>query len=584
MGNQKHYHALVDMGRLGERLGFFYLCTSNLWAFSNGIRFSISDLSSPTARILPSIYQERCDISLYDAQYLDDARVPIPQTIMNEVVEALLRFQAISDDFEVYREHFKIIATEATRTALNSEDFLNLVQEKTNVKVNMLPKEQEGQIGALGIASSFERIEGLLMDLGGGSIQITWAESVKGEIMMSPCGSVSLPYGAAALTRELNNLNSSAEKDQLQQKLIGAIVQALERLEISETLRGYSSSDNGLQIFLSGGGFRGWGYVLMSAHRIQPYPIPIINGFSVSSHEFMPASVPRLSELDSSTFRISSRRASQIPAITCLISALTAVLSPTIDRARFHFAQGGLREGWLFSLLSPSVRASSPLVAATSPYAALSAASIVSLVESALASDAPSPLDWSFENLDTLLRSAVNIMYIHASCPKDVRAASALHSTTTGLLAGAHGISHTDRALLGLVLFERWRGELPPIDVQLHLGLQQIVGSASSFLAAYLGRILYGLGDVFPAGRVRDGALAISTAWGAVEGGKRHGEPVLRLELLADELALSAVERWAVDLEKLGKKKNWVRTSRDPTARGFKIDCVVRSSAVSLAS
>lgn len=566
MGNKEHYHALVDMG-------------------SNGIRFSISDLSSPTARVLPTVYQDRCDISLYDAQYLDDAKVPIPQTIMNEVVVALLRFQTICDDFEVYREHLKIIATEATRTALNSVEFLNLIQEKTNVKVDMLPKEQEGQIGALGIASSFEHIKGLLMDLGGGSVQITWVESIKGEIRMSPCGSVSLPYGAAALTRELNNVNSSAEKDQLQQRITAGIAQALERLEITETLRGYTQSDNDLQIFLSGGGFRGWGHVLMSAHRIQPYPIPFINGFSVSSHEFMPVNVPRLSEVNSSTFRVSSRRASQIPAITCLISALTAVLSPTISRARIYFAQGGLREGWLFSLLSPSVRSSSPLVAATSPYATVSAASIVSLVEAALASDVSSPLDWSFQNLDTLLTSAVNLMYVHASCPKDIRAASALHSTTTGLLAGAHGISHTDRALLGLVLFERWRGELPPIDVQLQSGLQQIVGSASSFLAAYLGRILYGLGDVFPAGRIRDGALAIVTAWRAVEGGKRHGEPVLRVELLADELAFSAVERWAVDLERLGKKKNWVRTDLDPNTRGFKIECVVRRrSAVSLAS
>lgn len=566
MGNKEHYHALVDMG-------------------SNGIRFSIADLSSPTARVLPTVYQDRSGISLYDAQYPEKTKVPIPQAIMDEVVAALLRYQTISDDFGVYRKHFEIVATEATRTALNSEEFLNLVQEKTNVKVDLLPKEQEGQIGALGIASSFERIEGLLMDLGGGSVQITWVESFQGEIKMSPCGSVSLPYGAAALMQELNNSNSSAEKDRLRQKLTAEIVQALERLEISETLRDYAKSDKSLQIFLSGGGFRGWGYVLMSAHRIQPYPIPVINGFSVSSHEFMPVNVPQLSELDSSTFRISSRRASQIPAITCLVSALTAALSPTISQARFHFAQGGLKEGWLFSLLPPSVRSSSPLVAATLPYAAPSAAGLVSLVKSALASDASTPLDWSFQNLEVLLTSAVHLMYVHASCPKDIRAASALHSTTTGLLAGAHGISHTDRALLGLVLFERWRGELPPIDVQLHSGLQQIVGPASSFLAAYVGKILYGLGDVFPAGRVRNGALAIETAWVEVEGGKRHGESVLRLEFLADELALGAVERWAVDLEKLGKKKNWVRTDQAPDTRGFKIECIVRKrSAVTLAS
>lgn len=494
---------------------------------------------------------------------------------MNEVIAALLRFQTICDDFEVDRDNIKIVATEATRTALNSENFLDLVQEKTNMQVNMLTKEEEGRIGALGIASSFERIEGLLLDLGGGSVQITWLESFGGSIGMSPGGSVSLPYGAAALMQRLGQSNSAAGRDNLQREVTAGITQALERLGISDTIRDHANAENGLQIYLSGGGLRGWGYILMSTHHINPYPIPLINGFSVGTQEFTAVNVAQASGVDSSTFRISSRRASQIPAITCLISALTTVLSPS-NRVRFHFAQGGLREGWLFSLLSPSIRSSNPLVAATSPYATPSAANITSLVKSSLASSASTPPEWSVKPPDALLTSAVNLMYVHSSCPKDIRAASALHSTTTGLLADAHGISHTDRALLGLVLFERWRGDLPPIDVHFHSGLQRLVGSASSFLARYLGRILHGLGDVFPAARVKNGALTIVAAWSTIEGGKRHGGPVLRLELLADELAFSAVERWAVDLEKLGKKQNWVQTDQDSKPYGFKVECVVR--------
>jgi retrograde regulation protein 2 len=40
--------------------------------------------------------------------------------------------------------------------------------------VELLPKEQEEEVGALGIASSFSHISGLVMDLRGGSTQITW--------------------------------------------------------------------------------------------------------------------------------------------------------------------------------------------------------------------------------------------------------------------------------------------------------------------------------------------------------------------------------------------------------------------------
>lgn len=35
----------------------------------------------------------------------------------------------------------------------------------------MLTKEMEGRIGALGVASSFHEVEGLVMDLGGASHQ-----------------------------------------------------------------------------------------------------------------------------------------------------------------------------------------------------------------------------------------------------------------------------------------------------------------------------------------------------------------------------------------------------------------------------
>lgn len=497
---------------------------------------------------------------------------------MNDVIEALLRFRSICDDFGVARDQIKMVATEATRTASNSDQFLGLIQDKTGIKVDMLSKEEEGRMGTLGIVSSFEQCEGLLMDLGGGSVQMTWLESSQGEIKGNHRGFVSLPYGAAALMQRSRQLKTSEEKNHFQQGITNEIARAFEYLDIHETMRKHADSENGLHIFLSGGGFRGWGYVLMSAHRVQPYPIPLINGFSVKGLEFLPANVFQLSQLDSSTFRISSRRVSQVPAITCLISSISSVLSALLDRAHIHFAQGGVREGWLFSLLPRSIRASSPLVTATSPYAALSANSMVYRVQSALALDSSSKPKWRFSNPDSLLTSAVNLMYVHASCPKDIRASSALHCTTTGLLAEVHGITHADRALLSLILFERWRGDLPPIDVPFHSGLQEIVGPSSSFLAAYAGRVLRGLGDVFPAGKVRDDALRIASVWEMVEDAKQHDEAVLRLEMHAESSILNSVERWGLDLERLGKKKHWVSNSRGSgNSCGFKIVCKVRN-------
>jgi retrograde regulation protein 2 len=67
----------------------------------------------------------------------------------------------------VPNDKIRVLATEATRTATNSVDFRQQIKTATGWEVDMLPKEVEGRIGALGVASSFSNVEGLVMDLGG---------------------------------------------------------------------------------------------------------------------------------------------------------------------------------------------------------------------------------------------------------------------------------------------------------------------------------------------------------------------------------------------------------------------------------
>ena len=86
---------------------------------------------------------------------------------------------------------------------------------------------------------------------------------------------VSLPYGAAALTRRMEN---SADAMELRTELADALRAAYESLVLPERLR----NSKGLTLYLSGGGFRGFGYLLLAEHPIKPYPIPIINGFAVT--------------------------------------------------------------------------------------------------------------------------------------------------------------------------------------------------------------------------------------------------------------------------------------------------------------
>ncbi|KAL8737692.1 MAG: hypothetical protein Q9190_008087, partial [Brigantiaea leucoxantha] len=480
----EHYHALVDMG-------------------SNGIRFSITDLSPPRARVLPTLFQDRCGVSLYDAQYRTGEKGPIPQTVIEEVLGALLRFKRIGEDFKVANERVRVVATEATRNAVNGKDFCHQIHARTGWNVELLAKEEEGRIGALGIASSFQSVNGLVMDLGGGSVQMTWMVTEDGEVKTSPRGSVSFPYGAAALTMQLDRAGTKGH-GKLQEEISTSFESALLDIGIPSSLTKAADEEGGFTLFLSGGGFRGWGYILMSLHSVQPYPIPTINGFRVPKSSFLP-SLEHHTDLES-TFGISSRRASQVPAILLLIKALVKSIPSISD---IYFAQGGVREGLLFSTLPPSVRSQHPLVTASAPFAPPSTRILVHLLSTAIPppvapdshSHAHPPL--SLTN-PSFLTSTIHLLHAHSSSPKDIRSAAALRSTTTGLLADAHGLSHTDRALLALVLCERWGGNLSPADQGFFAGMQELVGPAASWWAKYIGRAAGGLGDLFAAGVVRE--------------------------------------------------------------------------------
>lgn len=517
---------------------------------------------------MPTVYQDRCDISLFDAQYFDGKKRPIPPNIVEDVVSALLGFKRTCEEFGVPSDRIRVVATEATREAVNSQEYRDRIKSATGWTVELLPKEEEGRIGAMGIASSFASIKGLALDLGGGSVQMTWIISQDGEVKISPRGSVSFPWGAAALMRLLGDPVTPSAQEQIQREISLNFRQAINDLELPPNMV-EDASKTGFTLYLSGGGFRGWGHILMSLHAISPYPIPIINGFRVPSSEFSPDSATELS-IDDTTFRISARRSSQVPAVKLIILALVESV-PSISN--IFFAQGGVREGLIFSSLPPSVRAEHPLVIASRPYAPPSASILLDLLQSLIPSPfPPSPPDETSLFSSELLTSTINLSFTHAPLPKDIRSSAALRSTTSGLLANTHGISHQERALLGLILCERWGGEISPSDTKFYSTLLELVGAESGWWAKYIGRAIQGLGKLFPAGSVRDddvhtgggggnGSVKLSAQWGisSKKPSSDGSERAIVLDIAEQRGGISGIiVDWRDSLEKVGKKKNWV--------------------------
>ncbi|KAG8629198.1 hypothetical protein KVT40_003063 [Elsinoe batatas] len=578
MPDSKYMQGIVDMG-------------------SNGIRLSLTSLAPPLTRTLPTLYQSRIPVSLYDAQYPlgSTSRQPIPSDTIASVIKQLLRFKRTCVSFGCQDKNVSILATEATRTAINSKEYIAQIENATGWKVSLLAKEDEGRIGAYGVASSLGHVEGLVMDLGGGSTQLSYlTRSPAGRISLPDKGAVSLPYGAAALTRRIKEAQSSPDATQalstLEAEVTQSLHEAVAHLSLPTTLQ---TNPDGIPLYLSGGGFRGWGYALMSTHPTTPYPIPIINGFSVPRSSFLdttaiqiliasslsaPSTSPGPSLPHTSPdqdqgqgqkiFRIPPRRASQIPAVSLLIRSLALTL-PQISTATF--CQGGVREGYLFSSLSLETQLQSPLVVATFPFARGNTALLTSLLVSALPSGV---VDGGREKGKGLLgrdmvQAFANTLYVHAGQVKDIRPSSALRFSTTGELAGTHGLGHGERATLGVLLCERWggAGELADTDRGFYERMSELVpeGEEGRWWLKYLGRVGGLVGAVWPAGITEaegevGAGVEMQGRWERKEG--KGDRVVLEVKVRGTE---EEVREWKgvfedeiEDVVKVGKKKNWV--------------------------
>ncbi|KAJ5509909.1 Ppx/GppA phosphatase [Penicillium expansum] len=520
------------------------------------MRWSIwADLSPPTTRIIPTVHFHRINVSLYEAQMDPDSgsRIPIPQHVIDRIVSAIVRFQIVCVEIGVPAQNIRIIATEATRTAINAPAFIEAIRHQTGISVEALRKEEEGIIGAWGIASSFSDVEGLALDLGGGSMQMTWITSHAGNVHMSSQGSVSFPYGAAALTQKLSG------------EMGDNFRAAFNTLNVPEHLVQRAREQGGFPLYLSGGGFRGWGYLLLYLHQTkgQSYPISIINGYSAPKKDFEDTeALKEVARTAHEIFRVSDRRRKQVPSVAFLVNTLAESLPHGIKEA--HFCQGGVREGVLFREMLPVVRQQDPLEVATARYAPSSAEALAALL---LAAPPRPSASRSFPSSITLhlIQAFANALYYHATMSKELSSSAALYSTSTGILASTHGIPHAHRALLALMLQERYGGELPPRDMDFKTHLQGILTPEEVWWTRYLGKLGLVLSQLYPTGSIDTSKPRIvpSAQWknGLGKSGKKEG---LDLTIAIQEVSYDPshlkeeLENDVQKIQKVGKRKNWI--------------------------
>lgn len=460
---------------------------------SNGIRFSISDISSPQGRLLSCLYRERSSISLYDALHLpspDAELLHFSNQTMVLVAETLLKFKKICEGYGVSHDCIQIFATEAMRIAKNRDQMLQTISRTSGLTVSILTAEEESLYGAVGARSCFDKMDGLFMDLGGGSLQLTYVNTTLGPGYETAAAKAaqSIPYGAARLTLALEEQTTAALQKELQEKFKEAYERIVETFDV---LKSKIADGDGVSLYLSGGGLRGYGSMLMHMDPIQPYPIPVVGGYIVSGVRF--SQWREMLEANNQAvkiFGLSKRRRKQFPAIALVVRSIIETI-PKIKSA--IFCSGGTREGVLFMKLPCSIRNSDPSVhnLITGQDQDPSTISIVSrLLETILPSQCPSLFTLSF--LKQVARCTwVSQGHLH-------NASYFLHTCTSGDFVSLPGITHEFSAALALTLSTRWGSRLRPTDVQIQRNLEEFVGLETAWMCQYVGTAARFLAELCP--------------------------------------------------------------------------------------
>src|SRR5579862_9211441 len=157
---------------------------------SNSVRLKIARLQ---ARRLRALHEDREVTRLGEGVFSSGFLTP---DSMAETVKVLRRFHRATQ--QIVTDTVRVVATSALRDARNSQAFLEWVRSATGWRVEIISGVEEARLIHLGLISGsrVDRSPALLMDLGGGSCELTVTHL--GHIR----DAVSLPLGAVRLSNE----------------------------------------------------------------------------------------------------------------------------------------------------------------------------------------------------------------------------------------------------------------------------------------------------------------------------------------------------------------------------------------------
>jgi exopolyphosphatase/guanosine-5'-triphosphate,3'-diphosphate pyrophosphatase len=391
----------------------------------------------------------------------------------------------------------EIFATAAVREAKDGAEFVSHIEKRTGHKVQVLRGREEARLSALGVAAAIPEADGIMGDLGGGSLELMQIDKGK------PGDGVTLPLG----TLMLAGVARATE----------VVTSALGQLEWLWKANG------GRSFYAVGGAWRSFARLDMTWRN---YPLHIVHHYRMGATEAMKLAeaIAGLSEKSVQGLQgIDKGRADTMP-LAALVLGRVLYMSNAKDVV---FSANGVREGVVHDRLPARDRNADPLLEAVTRTVNRSGRGAVVGEELRRWTD---PLFADESLAEARLRAAACLLSDVAwTVHPDYRTAEAVSAI---LHAPFVGIDHLGRAFVALAVGLRYDDEKAPDRIE---QARSLLDEPAQTRAERLGRALR-LGHIFCGGA--PGVL-----------------PATKLTLSSDTLKLSAPSRHSALLgEKVEKR------------------------------
>lgn len=247
---------------------------------------------------------------------------------------ALERFVALSRVMGV--RHLDIVATAAVRDASDGGEFVMRAEEIAGLPIRVLSGQEEAYFSAEGVLSAIPEADGLVGDLGGGSLELVLVgQGGVGTQATTPLGPLRLMEAAPGDRAKVTEI----------------IDKTLAELPWLDEVRGRS-------FYAVGGAWR----ALAKIHMAQSsYPLRVLHHYRIQRGDVRDLSRVIANLSRDSLERISGlsrRRVDTLPYAALLLDRVLKAARPR----DVVFSSYGLREGLLFSRLSSRERGLDPLI------------------------------------------------------------------------------------------------------------------------------------------------------------------------------------------------------------------------------